>query len=42
LKALFEAAGADEYRISVRVTDDKGNTQPASRDPLRVDAYELN
>jgi DMSO/TMAO reductase YedYZ molybdopterin-dependent catalytic subunit len=38
----WEAQRPSEYRVSVRATDDKGNTQPASRDPLRVDAYELN
>lgn len=38
----WEAQRSGEYRISVRATDDKGNTQPAARDPLRVDAYELN
>jgi DMSO/TMAO reductase YedYZ molybdopterin-dependent catalytic subunit len=38
----WDAQRPDEYRISVRATDEKGNTQPASRDPLRVDAYELN
>ena len=38
----WDAQNPDEYRISVRATDDKGNTQPASRGPLRVDAYELN
>ena len=38
----WDAQRPGEYRIFVRATDDKGNTQPASRDPLRVDAYELN
>ena len=38
----WDAQRPDEHRISVRATDDKGNTQPAARDPLRVDAYELN
>ena len=38
----WDAQRPGEYRISVRAADDKGNTQPASRDPLRVDAYELN
>ena len=38
----WDAQKPGEYRISVRATDDKGNTQPVSRDPLRVDAYELN
>ncbi len=38
----WEAQRPGEYRISVRATDDRGNTQPASRDPLRADAYELS
>jgi DMSO/TMAO reductase YedYZ molybdopterin-dependent catalytic subunit len=38
----WEAQRPGEYRVSVRATDDKGNTQPASRGPLRVDAYEQN
>jgi DMSO/TMAO reductase YedYZ molybdopterin-dependent catalytic subunit len=34
------ASGA--YTIVARATDDRGNTQPISRDPLRLDNYELN
>jgi DMSO/TMAO reductase YedYZ molybdopterin-dependent catalytic subunit len=30
------------YTIVVRATDDKGNAQPAARDNLRIDSYELN
>jgi DMSO/TMAO reductase YedYZ molybdopterin-dependent catalytic subunit len=30
------------YVVVVRATDDQGNTQPATRDNLRVDSYELN
>ncbi len=38
----WEVREAGEYRMLVNATDEKGNSQPSSRDPLRVDAYELN
>jgi DMSO/TMAO reductase YedYZ molybdopterin-dependent catalytic subunit len=41
-KYPWDAQKRGEYRISVRATDEKGKTQPAARDPVRVDAYELN
>jgi DMSO/TMAO reductase YedYZ molybdopterin-dependent catalytic subunit len=31
-----------EYTVMVRATDGQGNIQPSSRDPLRMDRYELN
>jgi len=30
------------YTIVARATEDRGRTQPISRDPLRLDSYELN
>ena len=30
------------YTIAARATDDHGNTQPASRDALRIDGYEMS
>lgn len=38
----WEARMPGVYTILVRATDDHGNAQPAARDNLRVDNYELN
>jgi sulfite oxidase len=38
----WEPRDSGTYTIMARATDDKGNTQPDSRDPLRIDSYELN
>ncbi len=39
---LWDVRVPGAYTIMVRATDDLGNTQPSSRNPLRVDAYEMN
>jgi DMSO/TMAO reductase YedYZ molybdopterin-dependent catalytic subunit len=36
------AASPGEHALMSRATDEKGNQQPLFRDPLRLDAYELN
>jgi sulfite oxidase len=38
----WEAQTRGVYTMSVRATDDRGNVQPAARDNLRIDNYELN
>jgi len=38
----WEARDSWAYKIVARATDDQANTQPGSRDPLRIDGYELN
>ncbi len=38
----WEIRAPGAYSIMARAMDDLGNTQPSSRDPLRIDSYELN
>lgn len=38
----WRIAGAGEYRLAVRATDDRGNTQPGGREGRRADPYEQN
>jgi DMSO/TMAO reductase YedYZ molybdopterin-dependent catalytic subunit len=38
----WEPRHSGAYTIVSRATDDRGNTQPASRDALRIDSYEMS
>jgi DMSO/TMAO reductase YedYZ molybdopterin-dependent catalytic subunit len=38
----WEIGAPGVYTVMARATDDEGNVQPSSRDPLRIDSYELN
>lgn len=38
----WEVRAPGVYTVVGRATDDHGNTQPSSRDSLRIDSYELN
>jgi DMSO/TMAO reductase YedYZ molybdopterin-dependent catalytic subunit len=38
----WEPRDSGAYTIVARATDDHGNTQPASRDALRIDSYEMS
>ena len=38
----WEVGAPGAYTVMARATDDQGNVQPKSRDPLRIDSYELN
>ena len=38
----WDSPAPGTYTIVARATDDQGNTQPSSRDSLRIDGYELN
>jgi DMSO/TMAO reductase YedYZ molybdopterin-dependent catalytic subunit len=39
---LWSARTPSTYAVLARATDDQGNSQPAVRDPSRLDQYELN